>query len=838
MSPSRYREARTLVRRLCRLPNEDRVEFRQKVARLRAHFIRFNSDTSELCQWLMGLRKQFADPIADPASFGALGNFLLEPELPDIEADEAERDRWRLAVFDAVAGFRPDARPANQPLPGPVAAAVRQAAAQQAPTNSTARRLFERLRALQPAHRLVLLKSAAEWIVARYRRGVENWIRAHEEWAKEKIEWEKRNPELPPEIRERFTAVFKGLREPGRDDVSGVRRKNPRICRHDRLRGNLDNCVYAGEKGHGLLCWKYIGFTRDQKAKRPRFEPRTFEVQAREYLEIRHGGADRQAAFSRLFPKSHHNTGQRRAADQKQQSFVVDWAAYLHGMGLDEKTVIQRGCFPHCLKLGKTFEESECRWNPHTELCNQYKRALDNPANGFDDGTLALEPLYREWRKNYLAGPRKPSFKYPSSRDLPMPKIFGEGFHEIDLERSILRLRLDDMSAGEWLEFGFIPWPRDYRPSREEIGALVTSVHIHFVGTRARAGFRFAVPHATSRLGCTQDELDELRSRRFPRQAQDQEFLEAARKRIIASFGGDAERELRILAVDLGETGAWATVYHGRSRVVDVPLRIIKIDQRYAEMPGVLKKDQNAPKPPKFEPESDPRGLRKQHVARHLERIAASESELARRRQAADRSAGASAAPSKGVKHDLRGPQRHVAWMIRDWARHNAAQVVAAAEEHGSDLIVFESLRGFRLPGYNEMDLDKKRRFGTLSFGRIRRKVVEKAVERGLRVVTVPYFLSSRFCAVCGHEQQNKGRWRRNKKDGKFACECGAPQERPAKGRSAAQEPARSARTADATGCACTSELNSDANAARVLARVFWSEIRLPAAADRARTRA
>ena len=50
MSRSRYRQARTLVCRLCRLAGEDPGAFKQKVARLRDHFERFNVDASELCQ--------------------------------------------------------------------------------------------------------------------------------------------------------------------------------------------------------------------------------------------------------------------------------------------------------------------------------------------------------------------------------------------------------------------------------------------------------------------------------------------------------------------------------------------------------------------------------------------------------------------------------------------------------------------------------------------------------------------------------------------------------------------------------------------------------------------
>jgi hypothetical protein len=158
--------------------------------------------------------------------------------------------------------------------------------------------------------------------------------------------------------------------------------------------------------------------------------------------------------------------------------------------------------------------------------------------------------------------------------------------------------------------------------------------------------------------------------------------------------------------------------------------------------------------------------------------------------------------------------------MIRDWVRHNVAQIIAAAEEHKCDLIVFESLRGFRPRGYDEMDPQQKRRLAFFAYGRVRRKVVEKAVERGMRVVTAPYGYSSQICSQCGHEQQNKGLLRKNKSARRFKCECGAPQAQGKKDAAPRPAPARQ--------CPCRADLDSDANAARVLARVFWGEIVLP----------
>ena len=803
--PSRYRQSRTLVRRLCRLPGETRADFRRKVLRLREHFERFNVDVSDLCQWLMGLRPKDRD--GDPG-VPTFWHFFLTPSVDGVDADESERDRCRLAVFDAVAGIRSEIRIGDQSLSQALKDAVSQVA--QRPKTVSTQQLFERMRGLDPAHRLVLTKSAAEWIVARYQHGVENWQRQRAEWEKEKQEWEGRHPVLRQEICEQFTQIFKSLVwDP--EKPPGVKNKRPRICPYERLKVDSDNCIYAGEKGHGPLCWKYATFVRDQKKQNGKFNEKHFCDNAEMYLRFRNT-RDRVCALQCL----------HREVPQCKRWFETAWNAYLKALELNEETAVTHGQLPHCRKIGETWEESKCQRNPHTELCRQYKNKLST----LDADTLKLEADYRQWRRNFLAGPSKPSFRYPSSRTLPMPKIFGDRFHEIDLERSVIRLRLDDMPEGESIEFGFIPWPRGYHPRRSEV--LVTSVHVNFVGSRARVGFRFDVPHRESRFRCTQDELDELRSRTYPRQAQDQQFLDAARQRLLESFSGGAETDLRILAVDLGETGAHTAVYVGRRHQLDVPLRIVKIDQRYEGLPEVLEKDKLLENPPKFDPKTDLRGLRKEHVGRHLNQLADGAAKISEHRQTIV------AAPVTLRDSDFRGLTSHIRWMIRDWVRHNAAQIVAAAEEHHCDLIVFESLRGFMPPGYEKLDVNdqrKKRWLAMFAYGRIRRKVVEKAVERGMRVVTVPYFKSSQFCSACGHPQENEGRWRKNKRVHRFECECGGP--RPSHGKRPAPKSDRIPPKNNADlKCSCNLKLDSDANAARVVAHVFWGEICLPSPED------
>lgn len=825
----RYREARTLVRRLCRLPGEDAAEFRKKVRLLRAHFEQFNRDTADLCQWMMGLRKRFGRE-EEPAGFGTFGDFLLEPALPGVGTKEEERDRWRLSVFDDVAGRRAVSELSGRPVPEELRKAMEEArerGPQNDAENVNARRLFARLAGLEAGQRLVLLKSAAEWVVARYKRGVENWERQRAEWEREKEEWEGAHPTLTREVRERFTAIFRGLKEGGEDGKPGVSRKNPRICGWERLKLNEDNCIHAGKYGHGPLCEKYAEFVNVRKDADTKFNDDGFFETARTLAELCAAhrlskpssafqsnkmldalyAADRKRAEERAKGKGKGARSGRDAGGNAQNAFIFrfrkNWGEYLEAMGIDESTAVQGGRLQHCPKKGRElFEKSACRHNPHTALCAAYKGALVQ----LPDDVLALEPLYREWRKVYLAGPRKPTFKYPSARELPMPKIFGEGFHNVDLERSVVRLRLEGAGA-EWLDFGFIPWPRGYRPTRREV--RITSVHVNFVGVRARAGLRFEAPHKASRFGCAQEEIDELRSRVFPRESQDEAFLEAARERLVKTLAGGTE-PMRLLAVDVGEEEASASVYEGRRHIADVPLKILKINRLYERRPEKLVPDRQGRPNVVATQKDDPRGVTLLHVGRHLQRLSEGAVSIAEHRKKDGEEA------PKPLAHDQRSLKRHLAWMIRDWARVNAAQIVATAEEHKCDVIVFESQRGRKAPGYDKIgDERTKRSIAMFAFGRVRGKVKEKAVERGMRMVTVPTHKSSQVCPGCGHEQMNKGLWRKNKRERKFKCQCGDPG---ARGKEAPADPA----------CGCRAELNSEVAAARVLARVFWGEIRLP----------
>ncbi len=166
-------------------------------ARLRWHFERFNVDVSDPCQWLVKLRpKQVAD---DPGVPLFWNHFL--PTDDAIETDASDPDGRRLALFETNAGIRPTSDLSGMPLAEDLRKAIRQ----------VAERLFERLRMLEPAHRFVLVKAAAEWILARYQHGVENWERQHLAWQEEKREWETRHPVLTESIRDGFTHIFKEL---------------------------------------------------------------------------------------------------------------------------------------------------------------------------------------------------------------------------------------------------------------------------------------------------------------------------------------------------------------------------------------------------------------------------------------------------------------------------------------------------------------------------------------------------------------------------------------------------------------------------------------------------
>ena len=384
-------------------------------------------------------------------------------------------------------------------------------------------KLFLRITRLNTAHRQILLKAASEWVVARYWRGMGNYERQHKLWLDEKSEWEAK-PEhigLTEEIRNEFNNIFGELE---------IKDKKPRICDWERLKGKKDDCLYNGDKikrkSHSQLCVKYYNFCGDKK-KEGRFNDKFFLKHASTYIGLRKYNKSKKDAIEKILRN-----------DPKAGWFQKTWDEYLKALNINEDTIIKDyGTLPHCIKFAA---DKDCQFNKHTEKCIKYRDFLEKKPElqGFDK-------YYRKWRSEYLRGPRKPSFQYPSKRNLPMPKIFGNGYFQIEWENSILKLRLDDMPEGEYVNFGFTPWPKDYKP--EPQNADITSVHISFIGTRARIGFHFNVNHKESRFAVSQDEIDDLRSRAYPRHAQDQLFLDEARKRLSASFQGNPEKDLKIM---------------------------------------------------------------------------------------------------------------------------------------------------------------------------------------------------------------------------------------------------------------------------------------------------
>ncbi len=759
----RYRQERTLVRRLLRLPGERKQDFRAKVGQLRRAFQDFNADVAGICQWAIRFRPKDRQPAQPENEFW---RFFLEPEAFVSQNDTPTPDFRRLEAFDAATEIdAPRALP-DPPFTSALRDSIQDAAS--TPKSKEGKKLIDRLKNYSRPHRMIVVKAAAEWIHARYQRVYQNWLRHYSEWEKEKQQWEQSHPELTPDIRNAFNEMFRKL---------GVKEKRVRICTAARLSQNKDNCLHAGErapgtqKRHSQLCNKFEEFQkRELRGKGKKY----FFRNAENYLR---GG---------LCSVPH----------KARPVFGENWQKYLRHMNLTEKTLREkhRGQLPHCENV-----EQECQFNPHTDLCRRYKELLDERPY-----LSKHDELYRKWRAEYLYGPRKPVFRYPSARLRSTPKIFGENYFRADFQKSIVGLRLDSMPPGQYLEFAFDPWPKDYQPQPDQ--TTISSVQLHFVGTRPRIGFRFRVTHQPSRFACTQEELEELRSRKFPRPAQDQDFLEAARKRLLESFQARPEQELRLLAVDLGTSSACAAFFTGQKYKQTYRLKILKMDKLYDQPPkpkqdrSVAGKD-DGNKKRRYRP-----GLTKDHVGRHLETMSKKVAEIAKRRnQPSNKSTPAVPAKSGAKKanlkpFDLRGLAGHSARMIRDWARVNARQIMQCAEQEKADLIVLESLRGFRPPGYDNPDLDKKRRVAFFAHGRIRRKLTEKAVERGMRVVTVPYMSSSKVCACCGRLQNNESRWKKNKRKGCFACEYQA----------------------------CGFQAHADENAARVLGRVFWGEIALP----------
>lgn len=767
MIRTRYREARTLVRALYSLPGEGTAAFRAKINLLRQHFVQFNRDVSDICQWLIGLRP--GGKKADERSL-PFWQSLLDPTIPDFFAQEITGDELRLMLVEAATGWKEEKSLQRLGLSTELRDSIRYIIS--LPNNKSAMRILNRLQSLERPHQAILLKAATEWVNAKYARVAENRQRQFEEWQKEKLIWESNHPELNSEAIARFNDIFNAL---------DVRIKRPRICRWAKLKEAKDNCDYAGERinlgntwaTHSPLCKKFRAFLNLPNLKK--YPKKNFVTSAAMYLQIRYTQRQlpEQRAMDLLFMKE----------PMCREWFPGIWKDYLKSLEITEETIHKQysGTLPHCTDFAA---DKECTFTPHTNLCIQYKDLLKQlPSNLLD-----LEGTYRDWRAKYLVGPKKPDFRYPSSKSLPTPKIFGKGFFRVDFDQSVLGLRLEGMPHNTFIELAFEPWPADYDLQPKNL--QISSVQINFVGTRARAGFRFDIPHAPSRFGLTQDELDELRSRKYPRPSQDAEFLAEARQRLFSTFHGNLPDDLRILAVDLGSSESGAVVFRGQEVEKSLRMKIIKIDRLYDHLPKPApdkKVDKMADvKTKKY------LGLGKDHVGRHLSSLSIAAGEISSRRQIA--------ASSGLADHDLRRLKSHIRWMLRDWVRLNAAQIIDAAVANKVDLILFESLRGFRAPGYDKIDPEKKNRLAFFAYGRIRRKVTEKAVERGMRVITVPYFYSSQFCSNCGTQQQDKKRWNRNKRARKFQCEYSV----------------------------CQFTGNSDENAARVLAKVFYGKITLP----------
>lgn len=750
MANTRYKQERTLVLKLQRLPEEKRGEFKGKVLRLRRQFEQFNVDVSEICQWIMSLRPEggkYGSEETQP--FWA---FFIGREETLERDDQLAKDR-RL-MFDAAAGLASDESLVSHIRQQSLMDSIW--AVRSLPQTQTTQKLFARMEKYCPSHRMILLKSAAEWIIARYQRGYENYKSKLKNWEEEKEKWEKENPTLTPIIREEFSSIFKHLPKTS-EEKEGIIRKNPRICGWEQLKKSTNNCQYTGKKikvggrkykAHAVLCERYYDFVKQYKKKAN--NGKKFEE---EFIRNVEHYRNKKESLANWFPEV--------------------WKAYLKKLEIKEETALHH--LPHCVYINKG---EDCEYNKHTELCVRYKKILQSKPE-----LQEHEKLYREWRKKYLTAPKRPSFRYPSSKNLSTPKLFGKDFFHIDFWKSVVGLRLEGLegiSEREFVNFGFAPWPKDYsvQPREEDI----QSVQVNFVGSRARIGFRFQVPHLESRIGFSQDAIDELRSKKYPREAQDEDFLREVRCKLTESFtAGDPESEMRVMAVDLGSSKAAAVLYKGKKFEKGCLLDVVKLDKLYKERQKNKKKEKpgNNSKPKREFGEHA--GVSQQHMARHLKSWGESASNIAKSR---------SMEPgSKLRSHDLRSLSLHQKGMFRDWVRLNTSRITKFAKENKVDLIVFESHRDFKLPGYEEINIEQKHRMGYLRPRQIKQKVAQKAVEEGMRVIGVPYYRSSQFCAECGADQK-----------GRFKKKCRK----------------------------CKKKSDSDINAARVLALVFWGDLVLP----------
>lgn len=717
MRRSKYREQRTLVRPIFKGRIPEKDEYQGKVLILKRHVQQFNRDASALCQLLMHFKP------GNNHKDEVWQKLIYKDDLPQ-QLNSTLEDYERLSFFENLIN-------ANGVC-----------------NTVAAKRFLDRFNKMQRRHRMILLKVAREWIRSRYQNAFERYEVSLPKWAKEKEDWEKAHPELTTAIREQYNSIFEKLED--------LARRNPRICSWTKLSSGKDNCEYSGERlrkhQHGPLCKNYLEFL--QTARISRRLQQLFERDAQEYIAALRSRKTRQQAFL-----------------DRHRSFEEKWLKYLITMNLSEDTVIKKGFLPHC-----TNWEEECSHNPHTEKCRMYKAHISD----FPEEILNLEPIYRKWRTRFLSGPKKPTFRYPSAKEISIGKIFGEGFFQLDLNDSVVRLRLDHMKPGEFLSFAFKPWPKDYdvKPGEVEI----TSVTIAFFGSRPRLGICFAVKHAQSKFSMSQDEIDFLRSRKYPRPSEDQLFLDEVRRSILN--GHTDNSGLRLMTVDLGEKKSAVAVFQERrylkSELIQhakgVELSTDKSDNRSNEEKLARKR----------------KGLTHQHVSVHLRMISEGRKKIVELRNGYSR-------------HDYRRLVGHVGFMIRDWAREVSRKLIEVAVRERVDLLIFESMRGFQAPGYDktgDMDTDKKQKLGFYAYGAVRKKVTEKAVEHGMRTVTVPYMLSSQFCSDCKTRQQDLRKWEDRKKKSEFVCEN------------------------------CDTKLHSDDNAARVLEKVFWGDILLPVKED------
>ena len=336
---TKYKQERTLARRLKRPAGESPDSFKNNISRLRTHFERFNVDVSELCQWLMGLRPGGKRGGGETDEFYG---FFLEPENSLLNGDESDGDKTRRIAFDFIADISDSL--AQLKVSGSVSNSIRKTA--RLSLTPTAVELFKRMPVLSPAHRQVLLKAAAEWVFARYQRGADNWKIQHKAWKEEKEEWESKHPELTEEVIEAFNGIFKEIE---------VREKRARICSWERLSKSRDDCDFAGErlgrKNHSPLCAKYKRFYDSNKNETSGFK-RFFIKNAEEYLTQRKNSNKKQAmeAFLKNNPKA--------------SWFPEKWDKYLETLQINEEKVING--LPHCTEFG---DERDCEFNKHTEKC-------------------------------------------------------------------------------------------------------------------------------------------------------------------------------------------------------------------------------------------------------------------------------------------------------------------------------------------------------------------------------------------------------------------------------------------------------------------------------------